>query len=126
MATSPERRAEPAEACFERSEKRIEGRGAVSRQTGTIYYRVERNQMIKTKFRYLGSLIGLAAGDALGTTLEFKRPGSFTPLTDIVGGGPFHLRKGERTDNTSMALCFAYKDLILRLAEQLFEMSGLQ
>lgn len=25
--------------------------------------------------RYLGSLIGLAVGDALGTTLEFKPPG---------------------------------------------------
>lgn len=26
--------------------------------------------------RYRGSLLGLATGDALGTTLEFKRPGS--------------------------------------------------
>ena len=31
--------------------------------------------------RYRGCLLGLAAGDALGTTLEFKAPGSFTPLT---------------------------------------------
>jgi ADP-ribosyl-[dinitrogen reductase] hydrolase len=38
--------------------------------------------------RYLGCLLGLAAGDALGTTLEFARPGSFRPITDIVGGGP--------------------------------------
>jgi len=55
--------------------------------------------------RYKGTLLGLAVGDALGTTLEFKLPGSFEPITDIVGGGPFHLKPGEWTDDTSMALC---------------------
>lgn len=57
--------------------------------------------------RYRGALLGLAAGDALGTTLEFTRPGDFEPITDMVGGGPFHLRPGEWTDDTSMALCLA-------------------
>jgi ADP-ribosylglycohydrolase len=57
--------------------------------------------------RYRGCLLGLAAGDALGTTLEFRRPGSFEPLTDMVGGGPFGLEPGEWTDDTSMALCLA-------------------
>lgn len=57
--------------------------------------------------RYRGALLGLAAGDALGTTLEFRDPGSFTPLTDMVGGGPFDLKPGEWTDDTSMALCLA-------------------
>ena len=57
--------------------------------------------------RYRGCLLGLAAGDALGTTLEFQDPGTFAPLTDIVGGGPFDLRPGEWTDDTSMALCLA-------------------
>jgi ADP-ribosyl-[dinitrogen reductase] hydrolase len=57
--------------------------------------------------RYRGSLLGLAAGDALGTTVEFKPEGSFEPLTTIVGGGPFGLRPGEWTDDTSMALCLA-------------------
>ena len=57
--------------------------------------------------RYLGSLQGLAVGDALGTTLEFAEPGTFTPITDMVGGGPFSLRPGEWTDDTSMALCLA-------------------
>jgi ADP-ribosyl-[dinitrogen reductase] hydrolase len=52
-------------------------------------------------------LLGLAIGDALGTTLEFSRPGSFTPIKDIVGGGPFHLKPGQWTDDTSMALCLA-------------------
>jgi ADP-ribosyl-[dinitrogen reductase] hydrolase len=54
-----------------------------------------------------GALLGLAIGDALGTTLEFRRPGTFTPITDIVGGGPFRLNAGEWTDDTSMALCLA-------------------
>ncbi len=57
--------------------------------------------------RYRGCLLGLAAGDALGTTLEFEQPGSFEPLTDMVGGGPFDLKPGEWTDDTSMALCLA-------------------
>jgi ADP-ribosyl-[dinitrogen reductase] hydrolase len=57
--------------------------------------------------RYRGCLLGLAAGDALGTTLEFRHPGSFSPVEDIVGGGPFGLGPGEWTDDTSMALCLA-------------------
>ncbi len=57
--------------------------------------------------RYRGALLGLAAGDALGTTLEFRTPGSFTPIDDIVGGGPFGLQPGQWTDDTSMALCLA-------------------
>ena len=57
--------------------------------------------------RYRGCLLGLAIGDALGTTLEFQRPGSFTPIEDVIGGGPFMLAPGEWTDDTSMALCLA-------------------
>lgn len=57
--------------------------------------------------RYAGCLLGLAAGDALGTALEFEQPGSFTPITDMVGGGPFDLLPGQWTDDTSMALCLA-------------------
>jgi len=57
--------------------------------------------------RYRGCLVGLAAGDALGTTVEFRSPGSFEPMTTIVGGGPFNLQPGEWTDDTSMALCLA-------------------
>jgi ADP-ribosylglycohydrolase len=61
----------------------------------------------RTRDRFLGSLLGLAAGDAVGTTLEFRRPGSFTPLDDMAGGGPFGLKPGQWTDDTSMALCLA-------------------
>ena len=57
--------------------------------------------------RFRGCLLGLAAGDALGTTLEFKRPGTFEPIGDMVGGGPFDLQPGQWTDDTSMALCLA-------------------
>ena len=64
-----------------------------------------RNLPIEVSGRARGSLLGLAVGDALGTTLEFKRPGTFAPLTDLVGGGPFGLRPGQGTDDTSMALC---------------------
>jgi ADP-ribosyl-[dinitrogen reductase] hydrolase len=57
--------------------------------------------------RYRGSLLGLAAGDALGTTVEFAAPGTFQPVTEIVGGGFFRLAPGQWTDDTSMALCLA-------------------
>ena len=57
--------------------------------------------------RILGSLLGLAVGDALGTTVEFQARDSFPPVTDMVGGGVFSLAPGQWTDDTSMALCIA-------------------
>lgn len=57
--------------------------------------------------RCAGALVGLACGDAVGTTVEFKPRGSFEPVTDMVGGGPFKLQAGKWTDDTSMALCLA-------------------
>ena len=62
---------------------------------------------ITTLDRFRGCLLGLAAGDALGPTLEFKPPGTFEPIDDLVGGGPFGLEPGQWTDDTSMALCLA-------------------
>ena len=61
--------------------------------------------MISMIDRFCGCLIGLACGDAVGTTVEFKQRGSFFPVTDMVGEGPFKLNPGEWTDDTSMALC---------------------
>ena len=55
--------------------------------------------------RFRGGLVGLAVGDALGTTVEFRRRGTFPPVTEMVGGGPFGLEPGQWTDDTSMALC---------------------
>ena len=66
--------------------------------------------------RAKGALVGLALGDALGTTLEFASRDSMPPVTDLMGGGPFGLAAGEWTDDTSMALC---------LAESLVERGGL-
>jgi ADP-ribosyl-[dinitrogen reductase] hydrolase len=57
--------------------------------------------------RAAGALLGLAVGDALGTTLEFKLRDSYPQLTDMIGGGPFKLRPGEWTDDTAMALALA-------------------
>ena len=57
--------------------------------------------------RYLGSMLGLAVGDAVGAQVEFMRPGDFEPVADMVGGGVFRLPAGAFTDDTSMALCLA-------------------
>jgi ADP-ribosyl-[dinitrogen reductase] hydrolase len=57
--------------------------------------------------RAIGSLLGLAIGDAVGTTLEFEARDSVDLLTDMIGGGPFDLRPGQWTDDTSMALALA-------------------
>ena len=65
--------------------------------------------------RFLGCLLGLASGDAVGTAVEFSPRGTFAPVTDMTGGGPFGLQAGEWTDDTSMALC---------LAESLLERKG--
>ncbi|WP_198046074.1 ADP-ribosylglycohydrolase family protein [Novosphingobium aquimarinum] len=57
--------------------------------------------------RAMGALLGLAVGDAVGTTLEFRARDSYPLLTDMIGGGPFRLAPGEWTDDTAMALALA-------------------
>ena len=57
--------------------------------------------------RFRCCLLGLAVGDAVGTTGEFQPRGTFLPITEMVGQGPFGLKPGQWTDDTSMALCLA-------------------
>jgi ADP-ribosyl-[dinitrogen reductase] hydrolase len=66
--------------------------------------------------RAIGSLIGLAIGDALGMQIEFSIRDTVPPVIGMNAGGPFKLNAGEWTDDTSMALC---------LAESLIECNGL-
>ena len=57
--------------------------------------------------RFLGALVGLAIGDAVAAATQYRRPGSFTPVGDLLGGGPFDLPRGGWSDDTAMALCLA-------------------
>jgi ADP-ribosyl-[dinitrogen reductase] hydrolase len=57
--------------------------------------------------RYLGTLVGLASGDALAAATQYRQPGSFAAVGDLLGGGPFDLPRGAWTDDTAMALCLA-------------------
>ena len=57
--------------------------------------------------RQRGALIGLAVGDALGAAVEFRPPGTFSPVAGYRSGGPHGLAAGEWTDDTSMALALA-------------------
>lgn len=64
---------------------------------------------LRAHFR--GCLLGLAVGDALGGPLEFmdakaieKKHGR---VTEMIGGGWLHLKAGDYTDDTQMALCIA-------------------
>jgi ADP-ribosyl-[dinitrogen reductase] hydrolase len=57
--------------------------------------------------RARGALIGLAVGDALGTTLEFSARDSRPRHSEMTAGGPFGLAPGQWTDDTSMALALA-------------------
>lgn len=65
------------------------------------------NDRSKLENRAVGALVGLAVGDAVGTTLEFCPRDTYLPLTDMIGGGPFHLEPGVWTDDTAMALALA-------------------
>ena len=57
--------------------------------------------------RALGAFLGLAIGDAVGTTLEFCARDAQPRLEDMTGGGPFALPPGAWTDDTAMALALA-------------------
>lgn len=55
----------------------------------------QTSRRMERRNRVLGSLLGLAVCDAVGTTVEFMPPGSFDPVTDMQGGGKFSLLPGQ-------------------------------
>jgi ADP-ribosylglycohydrolase len=57
--------------------------------------------------RFRGALVGLATGDALAVSTQGREPGTFSPVTDLSGGGAFDLPSGAWTDDTATALCVA-------------------
>ena len=64
----------------------------------TTEYKAQQN-------RAIGSMLGLAVGDALGAPVEFCRRDSFEPVSGMRSGGYFKLPAGAWTDDTAMALC---------------------
>lgn len=65
-----------------------------------------------SRTRKRGALLGLAVGDALGTTTHKRRliappfpELAKGPQLDMVGKGPFNLKPGQTTDETQMAYC---------------------
>ena len=72
--------------------------------------------MVDVADRIGGGLLGVAAGDALGATLEFMTASEirrwFGVHREIIGGGPFGWRPGEGTDDTDLtwAVLAAYLD----------------
>ncbi len=71
---------------------------------------------IKLRDRIAGGLLGVAAGDALGATLEFMNASDirrrYGVHREIIGGGPFSWRPGQGTDDTDLtwAVLAAYLD----------------
>jgi ADP-ribosyl-[dinitrogen reductase] hydrolase len=58
----------------------------------------------RLRSRFRGALLGLALGEALAAPVQWARPGSFSPVRDLIGGGPFDLAPGSWTDDAAMAL----------------------
>ena len=62
-------------------------------------------KLLRVKMK--GAMFGLAIGDAMGASVEFRPRGKFVSVTDFRDGGPFKLKAGQWTDDTAMALCLA-------------------
>jgi ADP-ribosyl-[dinitrogen reductase] hydrolase len=68
---------------------------------------LDSGSALTLKDRFRGMLLGLAVGDACGQPTAYRRPGTFAPVGDLLGGGPFDMPRGAWTDETAMALCLA-------------------
>ena len=72
--------------------------------------------MIDVGDRISGGLLGVAAGDAVGATLEFMTASQirsrFGVHREIIGGGPFRWKPGQGTDDTDLtwAVLASYLD----------------
>jgi ADP-ribosyl-[dinitrogen reductase] hydrolase len=82
---------------------------------GHDFTEAELAPLRELRARCQGGLQGLAACDALAAATQLRRPGSFAPVGDLLGGGPFDLPRGAWSDDTAQALC---------LAESLLESRG--
>ena len=84
-------------AAYAGDRRAVRVRAQVARRSGSTgppRTRADLGAARVVRDRYLGALLGLAAGDALGAAVQYRVPGSFTPLGDLLGGGPFEMPRG--------------------------------
>ena len=75
--------------------------------------------------RFMGSLVGLAIGDAIGKQVEFRRIGTFRPVTDMNDGGTYRdLSAGQWTDDTSVNILLSILMPLLAMFVHCKEFSG--
>ncbi len=55
----------------------------------------------------IAAMLGQACGGAVGVSTMHRRRGSFAPVTDMRGGGPFGLMPGQFSGDVSLSLCTA-------------------
>lgn len=61
----------------------------------------------RLRSRFRGALLGLALGEALAAPAQYLRRGTFAPIRDLLGGGPFDLPPGAWADDTALTLHLA-------------------
>lgn len=63
--------------------------------------------VLRLRSRIRGALLGLALGESLSLPTQLRRSGTFSPIKDLFGGGPFDLPRGAWADETALMLCVA-------------------